>query len=132
MVPGHDASRAVLQEELRGLGRAEGITGLRCLSGGAIADTWLISYADGTSVVGKTLAGAAPGLFRAEADGLAALRGTGHLTTPAVLAVWQHLPLPRDWLSLLSGPWPRTGAVNRPRRPYDQLRSRSSTASTEA
>src|ERR1700733_2378637 len=87
MVPGHDASRAVLQEELRGLGRAEGITGLRCLSGGAIADTWLISYADGTSVVGKTLAGAAPGLFRAEADGLAALRGTGHLTTPAVLAV---------------------------------------------
>jgi fructosamine-3-kinase len=87
MVPGHDASRAVLQEELRALGRAEGITGLRCLSGGAIADTWLISYADGTSVVGKTLAGAAPGLFRAEADGLAALRGTGHLTTPAVLAV---------------------------------------------
>ena len=39
MVPGHDASHAVLQEELRALGRAEGITGLRCLSGGAIADT---------------------------------------------------------------------------------------------
>jgi fructosamine-3-kinase len=56
MVPGHDASRAVLQEELHALGRAAGLTGLRCLSGGSIAGTWLISYADGTSVVGKTLA----------------------------------------------------------------------------
>ena len=63
LVRDHDASRAVLQEELRALGRAKGITGLRCLSGGSIADTWLISYADGTAVVGKTLAGAAPGLF---------------------------------------------------------------------
>jgi fructosamine-3-kinase len=93
MMPGQDASRALLQEELRALGRAEGITGLRCLSGGAIADTWLISYADGTSLVGKTVPGAAPGLFRAEADGLAALRGTGHLTTPAVLAVTDRLLL---------------------------------------
>jgi fructosamine-3-kinase len=93
LVPGHDASPAVLQEELRALGRAEGITGLRCLSGGSIADTWLISYADGTSVVGKTLAGAAPGLFRAEADGLATLRDTGHLATPDVLAVTGRLLL---------------------------------------
>jgi fructosamine-3-kinase len=87
MVPDHDASRAVLQEELHALGRADGVTGLRSLAGGSIASTWLISYADGTRLVGKTLAGATPGLFRAEADGLAALRGTGHLATPAVLAV---------------------------------------------
>lgn len=93
MVPGHAASRAVLQEELHALGRAEGITGLHRLSGGVVADTWLISYTDGTSAVGKTLAGAAPGLFRAEADGLAALRGTGHLATPAVLAVTGRLLL---------------------------------------
>jgi fructosamine-3-kinase len=92
-VPGDDASRAVLQEELYALGRADGITGLSCLSGGAIADTWLISYADGTRLVGKTVVGADPGLFPAEADGLAALRGTGHLATPTVLAVTGRLLL---------------------------------------
>jgi len=93
MAPGHDASRAVLREELQALGRAAGITGLRCLSGGSVADVWQVSYADGPSVVGKTLVGAAPGLFRVEADGLAALRGTGHLATPAVLAATGRLLL---------------------------------------
>jgi hypothetical protein len=38
-------------------------------------------------VIGKTLAGAAPGMFRIEAGGPAALRTTGHLATPQVLAV---------------------------------------------
>jgi hypothetical protein len=33
MVPGDDASRAVLQEELRALGRAEGADGLAALRG---------------------------------------------------------------------------------------------------
>lgn len=92
MAPGHDASRAVLQEELHALGRAAGI-GLRRLSGGSVADVWLVSYADGTSLVGKTLTGATPGLFRVEADGLAALRGPGHLATPAVPAVTGRLLL---------------------------------------
>jgi len=90
---GRDASRAVLQEELHALGRAAGIIGVRCLSGGSVADVWLVSYADGTSLVGKTLAGAAPGLFRVEADGLAALRGAGYLATPAVLAITDRLLL---------------------------------------
>ncbi len=37
--------------------------------------------------------GRAPDLFPAEADGLAALRGTGHLATPEVLAVTGRLLL---------------------------------------
>lgn len=52
-------------------------------------------------MVGKTLAGAPAGLFRAEADGLAALRADGHLPTPEVRAVTGRLLLlealqPRD------------------------------------
>jgi fructosamine-3-kinase len=71
------------------------------VSGGVIADAWLISWADGTSAVGKIINGAAPALFRTEADGLAVLRGTGHLATPDVLAVTDRLLLlealaPRD------------------------------------
>ena len=66
-----------------------------------MAGAWLISWADGTSAVGKIVNGAAPDLFRTEADGLAALRGTGHLATPDVLAVTDRLLLlealaPRD------------------------------------
>ncbi len=72
---GDDALRA----SLRAVGRADGLSAVRRLSGGVIADTWLISWADGTSAVGKIVNGAAPDLFRTEADGLAALRGTGRL-----------------------------------------------------
>src|SRR6266436_1899167 len=94
---GDDALCASLRE----VGRADGISAVRRLSGGVIADAWLISWADGTSAVGKIVNGAAPDLFRTEADGLAALRGTGHLATPDVLAVTDQLLLlealvPRD------------------------------------
>jgi len=94
---GDDALRASLRE----VGRADGIAAVRRLSGGVIADAWLISWADGTSAVGKIINGAAPDLFRTEAGGLAALRGTGHLATPEVLAVTDRLLLlealvPRD------------------------------------
>ena len=85
---GDDALRASLRE----VGRADGISAVRRLSGGVIADAWLIGWADGTSAVGKIVNGAAPDLFRTEADGLAALRGTGHLATPDVLAVTDRLP----------------------------------------
>jgi fructosamine-3-kinase len=80
-------------EELRAQGRSGQLAGTSRLSGGVIADAWLITYADGTQVVAKTLAGAAPDLFAIEADGLAALRGTGYLATPQVLAVTERLLL---------------------------------------
>jgi fructosamine-3-kinase len=60
---GDDALRASLRE----VGRADGITACRRLSGGVIADAWLITWADGTSAVGKIVHGAAPDLFRTEA-----------------------------------------------------------------
>jgi hypothetical protein len=62
---GDDARCASLRE----VGRADGISAVRRLSGGVIADAWLISWADGTSAVGKIVNGAAPDLFRTEADG---------------------------------------------------------------
>ena len=79
--------------DLRALSRSGQIAGISRLSGGVIADAWLITYADGTEVVAKTLAGAAPDLFAIEADGLAALRGTGYLATPQVLGVTERLLL---------------------------------------
>jgi len=92
-LPASDTSDAVLLEELRALGRADRVAALDRLSGGTLADVWLITYADATQVIGKTVTGAAPDLFQAEADGLTALRGTGHLATPQVLAVTGRLLL---------------------------------------
>ena len=51
----------------------------------------LVSFAEGTHVVVKSMAGAPAGLYRAEAEGLAALRATGCLSTPGVLAVTDRL-----------------------------------------
>jgi fructosamine-3-kinase len=87
------ASDATLRGELAALGRADRITGVQRLSGGVIADTWLITYADGTTAVGKTITAAPPDVFSVEASGLAALRGTGQLATPDVLAVTSRLLL---------------------------------------
>lgn len=91
----------VLRDELRAVGRADGIASVRRLEGGVIAEAWLVSYADGSRVAGKTLAGAAAEVFRAEAEGLAALRANGQLQTPRVLAVTGRMLLlealpPRD------------------------------------
>ncbi len=92
-MPARDPGDAVVLGELRRLGRGDQVIATSRLSGGCQADAWLISYADGTQVVGKTIAGAAPDVFAAEAGGLAALRGTGHLATPHVLAVTSRLLL---------------------------------------
>jgi fructosamine-3-kinase len=76
----------LVRRELSSLGRGADIASVTPLTGGVIADAWLITYRDGSRVVGKSLAGAAKDLFRAEAEGLAALAGTGTVRTPAVLA----------------------------------------------
>src|SRR6266704_3449722 len=90
-----------LLPDLLALGRAGGIASVRRLPGGYVADVWDVGYQDGTRVVGKTVTCAPAGLFRAEADGLAALRATGHVDTPAVLAATDRMLLlealaPRD------------------------------------
>ena len=36
------------------------------MSGGYVADVWLVIYADGTRVVGKTVTGAPADMFRTE------------------------------------------------------------------
>lgn len=101
MIPGPDVTpgepagpgAAVVLGELRALGRGAGITAISRLAGGSIADAWLITYADGAAVVGKTVTAALPGVFAVEAAGLAALRGTGYLVTPRVLAATSKLLL---------------------------------------
>ena len=45
---------SVLRGELRALDRADAITSVRRLKGGAIAEAWLVTYADGTRVAGST------------------------------------------------------------------------------
>jgi fructosamine-3-kinase len=92
-MPADPDSEAVLRGELAALARADRITGARRLSGGCIADAWLIAYADGTTAVGKIITAAPPDVFRVEADGLAALRSTGYVVTPDVLAVTSRLLL---------------------------------------
>jgi len=86
---GHDG----LLTELRALGRAGGIASVRRLSGGYVADVWDVGYQDGTRVVGKTVTCAPAGLLQAEAGSLTALRATGHVDTPAVLAATGELLL---------------------------------------
>jgi fructosamine-3-kinase len=86
------AGHEVLLQELRTLRRDRAIISVRRLPGGYVADAWLVTYADGSRVVGKTLTGAAEDLFRVEAEGLAALR-TGGLSTPDVLAVTSRMLL---------------------------------------
>lgn len=96
VTPGEPAAglgAAVVLGELRALGRGDGIAAISRLSGGSIADAWLITYADGAAVVGKTVTAALPGVFAVEAAGLAALRGTGYLVTPRVLAATSKLLL---------------------------------------
>jgi fructosamine-3-kinase len=79
--------------ELRALGLERGVASIGRLPGGYVADVWLVTYAGGRRVVGKTLTGAPADLFQAQAEGLAALGATGHLPTPGVLAVTDRLLL---------------------------------------
>jgi fructosamine-3-kinase len=90
---GRGPDDSVLRGELARLGRGTGVTAVQRLAGGFASDAWLVRYGDGTRAVGKTFAGAPPDLFPIEAEGLAALRSTGHVQTPQVLAVTSRLLL---------------------------------------
>jgi hypothetical protein len=52
--------------ELRALSRGDGIVAMGRRPGGAIADTWLITYTDGAAVVGKTVTAVLPGAAYAD------------------------------------------------------------------
>jgi fructosamine-3-kinase len=88
---GELAGRDQLQEELIAAGLDHRVISARRLPGGYVADTRLVGLSDGSSVVVKSMTDPPAGLFRAEAAGLAALRATGHLSTPGVLAVSDRL-----------------------------------------
>jgi len=101
------STRLAIESGLTSIGRAAGLVEIVALTGGAVAQTWLLTYADGSHLVAKTMTDVPPGLFGLEASGLAALGATGCVRTPEVLAgfesllVLEHLqPLedsPRYW-----------------------------------
>jgi fructosamine-3-kinase len=75
------------------LGGAGRVAAVRPLSGGAVADVWLVTHADGSQVVAKTLSGAGDDVLPIEAAGLTVLRDRGGLLTPHVLSVTPQLLL---------------------------------------
>jgi fructosamine-3-kinase len=70
------------------------VVGLRPVSGGDVSDAYAATLADGSEVFVKTRAGAAPGEFAGEADGLRWLASAGALRVAEPLAVGD------DWLAL--------------------------------
>ena len=83
-MPAREPGDTVVLDELRRLGRADQVIATSRLSGGTQADAWLITYADGTQVVGKTITGAAPDVFAAEAGGLAEAHQGAGAAAPSV------------------------------------------------
>jgi fructosamine-3-kinase len=84
----------VLLDALAAAGIDGGHADVRMVAGGDISTAWQVTCADGRSVIVKTFGnvrqdvGVPPaGLYRAEADGLTALRTLGGVRTPDVLAV---------------------------------------------
>jgi fructosamine-3-kinase len=82
-----------LKRKLAALGKDAGITSLEPLDGGLIASVWRVEYADGSIAVAKTLRDAAPDTFALEAEGLAALRATGTVAVPSVVATSEQVLL---------------------------------------
>jgi len=70
------------------------VVGLRPVSGGDVNDAYAATLADGSEVFVKTRAGAAPGEFAGEADGLRWLASAG------ALRVAEPLEVGDDWLAL--------------------------------
>jgi len=87
-------------EVQRGIAEALGaeVTAARGLSGGDINEALAVTLSDGREVFVKTNAGAPPGMFAAEARGLAWLEAAHALAVPQALAVGERflvLPLIR-------------------------------------
>jgi fructosamine-3-kinase len=110
MLAPDQATRFKIERGLNAIGRADGLVGIVAMSGGAVAQTWRLTYANGSHLVAKTMTDVPGGLFGVEASGLAALRATGCVRTPEVLADYEDLLLleslqpaednPRYWESL--------------------------------
>jgi fructosamine-3-kinase len=82
-----------LRTELQALGHGRQVASVHRLDGGMASGAWLVTFADDSRAVAKTLADGPDDLFAAEAEGLAALRATGHVRTPDVLSVSGRLLL---------------------------------------
>jgi fructosamine-3-kinase len=65
--------------------------------GGDTTDAWRVELADGRTAFVKTRAGAPPGFFEGEADGLEAIASTGAVAVPVVLAVGTRF-LALEWV----------------------------------
>ncbi|UGY94679.1 fructosamine kinase family protein [Streptomyces gobiensis] len=72
-------------------------TGSRPVGGGSVCDAQRITLTDGRTVFAKTLAHAPADFFAAESAGLAALRATGTVAVPDVLATEPDL-LALEWI----------------------------------
>jgi fructosamine-3-kinase len=86
-------TRSIIEGGLTSIGRADGLVEIVALSGGAVAETWLLTYSDGAHLVAKTMTDVPGGLFGLEASGLVALRATGCVRTPDILANNENLLL---------------------------------------
>ncbi len=74
-------------EALTSIGRADGIVEVMALATGNHCETYRVTYADGSQLVAKeVVSGAASDLLEKEVEGLEALRTTGLVRTPEVIA----------------------------------------------
>jgi fructosamine-3-kinase len=72
-------------------GSAAAPTTVEPLPGGCVADVWLVTRADGSRLVAKTVTGADDDVLQVEAEGLGVLRETGGLRTPHVFRVTRRI-----------------------------------------
>lgn len=86
-------TRLTIEQGLASIGRADGLLEIVALPGGAVAETWLVMFSNGPPLVAKTMKDVPHGLFGLEASGLDALRASGCVRTPDVLANHEDLLL---------------------------------------